>query len=217
MSDPSNTEFDLPPRRPTIIYRCCQRLSGMIATIFFDLKAYDIRNVPDDGAVLLLSNHQSFLDPVLVGSKLRRSLCYMARSGLFKPPGFGWLIRQLNSFPVKQGKGDVGAVKTAIAALEQGHGLLLFPEGSRTRTGQMQPLAAGAALIIKRAKVPVIPVAIDGAFKAWPITRMFPQTSKVRVIYGKPMNLDGMDGRQIVAAVEAEIRRLLAVLQEKPR
>jgi 1-acyl-sn-glycerol-3-phosphate acyltransferase len=100
--------------------------------------------------------------------------------------------------------------------LQAGRALVVFPEGGRTPDGKIQPLAAGAGLLIKRAKVPVVPVAIDGAFKAWPIHRLLPRAGKVRVLYGAPMILHEMDGRAAIEALEAELRRLHARLLEMP-
>ena len=157
----------IPPDHRTIFWKFCQMICYIVTAICFDLKAYGKKNVPSDGGVLLLANHQSFLDPVLVGVKLNRAVSFLARSTLWKGP-FGKLITALNAFPVKQGRGDLGAMKQSIAILQAGRALLVFPEGTRTKDGEMEPLASGISLLIRRAKVPVVPVAIDGAYHAWP-------------------------------------------------
>jgi 1-acyl-sn-glycerol-3-phosphate acyltransferase len=86
----------------------------------FDLKVYGVEHVPPRGGVLIASNHQSYLDPVLMGVKLPRPLSYMGKSELFENRFFSWLIRNLNAFPVRQGEGDVGAVKETIRRLQEG-------------------------------------------------------------------------------------------------
>jgi 1-acyl-sn-glycerol-3-phosphate acyltransferase len=209
-------DFEMPPLEPTMFWRAWRAVFRAIATLALDLKVYESHHLPETGGVLIAPNHQSFLDPVLVAVKLRRAVAFMAKSGLFKPWGFRWIIRQLHAFPVRQGKGDVAAMKQSIAVLQAGRALVVFPEGGRTPDGKIQPLAAGAGLLIKRAKVPVVPVAIDGAFKAWPIHRLLPRAGKVRVLYGAPMILHEMDGRAAIEALEAELRRLHARLLEMP-
>lgn len=199
--------------RSTAVYGICRALARLVGTLFQDLKVYDAANVPLSGGVVLVSNHQSFVDPVFIAAKLPRVLAFLAKSGLFKPPGFGWLIRQCNAFPVKQGAGDVGAMKASIALLQGGKSLLIFPEGSRTEDGELQPIAAGAALVIKRAKVPVVPVAIEGAFDVWPKHRLLPRTGKVRVKFGKPIVLHELDSRAIVGRIERELRSLIGDLR----
>lgn len=195
--------------RATPLYCAARSAVRLIGTLFQDLKVYNVTNVPLTGGVLLLSNHQSFVDPAFIASKLPRKLSFLARSGLFEPIVFGWLIRQLNAFPVKQGKGDVGAMKQSIALLQQGKALLMFPEGQRTENGRLQEIAPGAALIVKRAKVPIVPVAIEGAFDVWPKHRMLPRTGKVRINFGKPVILHNMDSRAIVGEIGSLIRDLL--------
>lgn len=195
--------------RATPLYCAARSTVRLIGTIFQNLKVYNVTNVPLSGGVLLLSNHQSFVDPAFIASKLPRKLSFLARAGLFDPIVFGWLIRQLNAFPVKQGKGDVGAMKQSIALLQQGKALLMFPEGQRTADGKMQEIAPGAALIVKRAKVPIVPVAIEGAFAVWPKHRKLPRTGKVRINFGKPVMMHHLDSRAIIPEIDRNIRTLL--------
>src|SRR5439155_19090461 len=127
------------------------------ATVLFDLKAWGSEHVPEQGGAIIVSNHQSYLDPIMLGVRLRRPLSYMARSDLFTQPGFTWLIMQLNAFPVRRGESDLGAMKQAIARVRQRRLLLMFPEGTRTRDGQIGAIQPGIALLARRAGVPLIP------------------------------------------------------------
>jgi len=122
--------------------------------VFFDLKVYGRHYVPPTGGVLLVSNHQSFLDPIVLSSAVDRTLSYLAKSELFRTRLFGGLLRSLNAFPVEQGAGDIGAVKEAIARLQEGHLLNVFPEGSRTDDGEMARLEKGVALVVPPGKGP---------------------------------------------------------------
>src|SRR5207244_1793322 len=146
-----------------------------------DIRIYGTRHVPKTGGVLLVSNHQSYLDPVLLAVGLERPLSYMAKSELFRNRAFAWLIRSLNAFPVEQGAGDVGAVKETIHRLQEGHALNIYPEGTRSDDGEMLPIEKGVGLVIRRAKVPVVPVVIDGAYRAWGKSMKFPRATPVRV------------------------------------
>src|SRR6185312_9644763 len=109
--------------KPHPVWKFLQAICRVATTLAFDLKVYGAHRVPQEGGVLLVSNHQSYLDPVLLGVRLKRPLSYMAKSELFKHRAFAWLIRSLGAFPVKQGAGDVGAMKETIARLQEGRAL----------------------------------------------------------------------------------------------
>lgn len=196
----------------TPVYNFCRSTARFACNLAFDLHVTGATNVPLSGGMLLVANHASFLDPIVVAAKLPRAISFLARSTLFDPLGFGWLIRNCNAFPVKQGKGDVGAMKQSIALLQGGKALLVFPEGNRSPDGDLQEIAAGAALIVKRAKVPVVPVAIRGAFEAWPRHRPLPRTGRIRVKFGHPTAIHDRDGREIVSWIGGELQRMLGEL-----
>jgi 1-acyl-sn-glycerol-3-phosphate acyltransferase len=203
--------------RPGWVYAIAQNLLRIGVRLAFDFKAYGRRNVPRSGGALLVSNHHSFLDPVLVGVPLDRPVSFMARSGLFGNRAFGWVIRSCNAYPVRQGTGDVGAMRQTIARLQEGHLLNVFPEGSRSEDGALGPIQHGVALVVRRARVPVVPVAIVGSFEAWPRHRRIFRPHPVRVLYGKPLVLHEQPGEQIVKTIENELRRLLAELEAMDR
>lgn len=152
-------------------------------------RAWGVRRIPAEGPVLLVSNHQSFFDPILVGlGSHRRQFAAMARSTLFDHPIFAWLIRSLNAIPVVQGESDLKAMRKCVEVLKQGQALLIFPEGERSTTGKTQAFATGTMLLIKRAKPTVMPVALDGAFAVYPRGRKFPRLrGRMAVMYGQPI------------------------------
>lgn len=194
-------------------WRCLQMVARIFAQLFFDVRFYGTRHLPRRGGVLLVSNHQSYLDPVLLAIGLDRPLSYMAKSELFKHRAFAWMIRSLNAFPVEQGAGDVGAVKETISRLQEGHVLNIYPEGSRSEDGEMIPLEKGVGLVIRRAKVPVVPAVIDGAHRAWGKNMKFPHCAPVRVMYGPPMDLAGLDRDEIVQKIDQTLRKMLMDLR----
>jgi 1-acyl-sn-glycerol-3-phosphate acyltransferase len=179
----------------------------------FDLKVYGAHRVPAEGGVLIISNHQSYLDPVLLGVRLQRPLSYLAKSELFGNWAFAWLIRSLGAFPVKQGAGDVGAMKETIARLQEGRALNIFPEGSRTETGELLPIEKGVGLVIRKARVPVVPAVIDGSFSAWPKGHKLFRPFPIRILYGYPLDLSSMDRDQMIETIRRTFETMFAELR----
>jgi len=206
------------PPRKTWMYSLGQSFCRMLAIIFFDLRAYGVENVPKKGGVLIVANHQSFLDPVMLGVKIARPMSYLAKSELFTNRIFGYLIRGVNAFPVRQGEGDVGAVRETIKRLQAGHILVMFPEGGRSEDGEIAPMQTGVGLIVRRGgpTVKIVPAAVDGAYAAWPKGRLLPWPRPVRVKYGKPMDLSDKKAAEIVKTLDGEIRRLFEELRNQP-
>jgi 1-acyl-sn-glycerol-3-phosphate acyltransferase len=146
----------------------------VVYTLGWSLRVRGRHNVPRTGPALLVANHQSFLDPMMVGLVAPRHVWYLARKTLFKNPVLGTLMRFVNSVPLDQeGVGKEG-IKAIIQQLQAGRAVVVFPEGNRTPDGQMQPLEAGIQLLIRRVPVPVVPVGIAGAYHAWPRWRKLP-------------------------------------------
>jgi len=169
-------------------YSGWRQLCRVFGSAAFGVRCFDQHNVPTSGGAVLACNHQSFLDPVMVGLGLRRQVSYMARDSLFRNFAFGWLIRSVNAFPVKRNTADLGAIREALRRLKKGRLVLLFGEGTRTRDGRIAPLESGIVMLARKAQVPVIPVTIDGAFEVWPRHHKLCQLGVIRVIYGQPMS-----------------------------
>jgi 1-acyl-sn-glycerol-3-phosphate acyltransferase len=149
--------------------------SGFALSLGSSLRVEGSRHMPRRGPVLVLANHQSVLDPLLVGLAVYRRLNFLARRTLFDNPGFGQLIRFLHAVPVDQEGIGIAGLRTVLHLLEQDRAVLVFPEGSRTSNGSIQPLQAGIQLIIKRAQPVIVPVGISGAFDAWPAQQSLPR------------------------------------------
>lgn len=172
-------------------YGFCQFLSIVFFVVLFRYRVFGRDRVPAEGGVLVVSNHQSFFDPVLVGLGLGRQIHIMAREGLFRVPGFSTLIRSLNAFPVKRGAFDREAIRRALDVLERGDLLLVFPEGTRTRDGSLLVPKPGIGLLARRAGVKVVPAVIRGAFEAWPSHRLlFRAFVPLAVAFGEPVESD---------------------------
>ena len=201
----------------SLFWRLLQHLLRPSARLLFNLKVYGAENVPASGGALIVSNHQSYLDPILLPLHLNRPLNYIAKSELFVNPIYSWFLRSvLNAFPVRQGHGDVRAVKETIRRLKEGHLMNIFPEGSRTYDGEIALLQGGSALIVHRARVPVVPAVICGAYDAWPIQRKFPRCRPIWIQFGPPMELAALSNAEIVAVIDRTLRSMFAALRAGP-
>jgi len=202
-----------------LFYDLIRESALLILQIFYRLKRVRVQNVPREGAVLLIANHQSFLDPPIVSSAIRhRHTDFLARGGLFKFKPFGWVISILHASPIKQGAGDAGAMKATIAKMKEGKMMLVFPEGSRTEDGEMHEFQRGIAVLLKRADCTVIPVGIEGAFDAWPRTRGIPRifTKRIVVCFGDPIESSELMSDGTDAAIET-LRNSVNVLVEEAK
>ena len=142
----------------------------------FDVQAFGTHRLPERGGCLVAATHQSFLDPVFVGLALRRQLCYLARDSLFRAPLLGPLIRALGAHPVARGRASSrDALRRSAEILDDGRALIIFPEGTRSSDGRIQPLKRGAAMVARRSQVPILPVLVVGTHGVWPRGRRLPR------------------------------------------
>ncbi len=213
---PAATEDNAPPQdlgdptKGTTFYKISQAIFRLSATIFFDLKVFGLHNVPQHGGVLIVSNHQSYLDPPMLTLRLPRPAAFLAKSELFNGGLFEGFIRGVNAFPVRQGAGDKGAMRESIALLKHGWLLTVFAEGSRTFDGSIGPAQKGAGLMVRKAGVPVVPTVIDGAYQAWPrVGRKLPQTHPIRVYHGEAADLSHLKADDIRKWFDDKLPRML--------
>lgn len=164
-------------------------------TLGWSHRASGRRNVPESGPVLLVCNHQSHFDPPLIGVGAPRPLTYLARSTLFTNKLFATAIRAYGAVPIDRDVGVEG-LKAVFKALDEERAVLMFPEGTRTPDGVMQPLKPGVSLVVKRATCPIIPCGLAGAYTAWPRAQLLPRPSPlflppsdrtIAVHYGEPI------------------------------
>jgi 1-acyl-sn-glycerol-3-phosphate acyltransferase len=172
-------------------------------------------NIPKTGAVILAPNHASLLDPPLVGVSCGRWPFIMAKAELFKGI-VGWGIEQMGSFPVRRGGADRAAFKTARRVLEGGAPLLVFPEGTRTRTGEPGRAEPGLLMIAHAAKCPVVPVRIRGTGRAFSPRRPGFRFVRARITFGKPVDFSAeyaqKGGRELFEAMGQKLMREIEAL-----
>ncbi len=182
---------------------------GSIGLTYFRLRCSGREQVPKAGGCLLLANHQSHLDPPLVGLAMPRPISYVARETLFRNPVFGALLRSLNAVPIDREGLGLSGLKETMRRLKRGEIVLLFPEGTRTADGAVQPLRPGFSALVRRCGVPIVPVGIDGAFQAWPRSAKFPRPGRVQVVIGTPITIEHtreLDDRELVQLVYDRLR-----------
>jgi 1-acyl-sn-glycerol-3-phosphate acyltransferase len=193
-------------------YRCCRVVTQALFLLLFRGRVFGARNVPREGGVLLVCNHQSFFDPVLATLALPRECHYMARDTLFRNPWFRKLIESLNAFPVRRGAADVGAIKETLRRLKRGALVTAFPEGTRTWDGSIGPMQPGVVLLARRAGVPIVPTLILGAYQAWPRQASLPRPAPVIIAYGRPLRpeqIETLSDRECIDLVRQRIAALM--------
>jgi 1-acyl-sn-glycerol-3-phosphate acyltransferase len=162
-----------------LMFRSSFALTLGALTLGFSLRTAGTRHMPMHGPALLVANHQSYLDPPLVGVAARRELVYLARKSLFSNRFFAGFIGFYNAVPIDQDGIGKDGIRTILAQLQRGRAVLVFPEGERTRTGAMQPFKGGIHLLIKRTEAAIVPVGIAGAYDAWPCWRPLPNPAPI--------------------------------------
>ena len=155
-----------------------------------------MENLPGTGAYILVPNHQSLLDPLLLQGSLPRPVYSMTKSTQFIRRFFRWALPRLHAFPVRRYRVDPQSVRVLFRRLQEGRVVCVYPEGERTWDGRIQPFRRGTIRVLLRAGVPVIPVGIEGTYDAWPRWASGPRrgfTARIRI--GKPMALGVHRGR----------------------
>lgn len=173
----------------SFVYHLSRLLFLGYLKVFHRYETHGLENVPREGGCILVSNHASFLDPIAAGCNIwSRPVYFMARDTLFIRSRFiKWWLSAVGTLPIDRTKGDIRALKGAIKLVQQGHLLCLFPEGTRTRDGRLQPLKAGIGFLIEKAGVPVVPVYLSGTFYAFPRGARWIRPRKITAYYGKPI------------------------------
>jgi 1-acyl-sn-glycerol-3-phosphate acyltransferase len=202
------------PLSAMLSYEFARLIVVALLTVLYRFRCYHSGRLPASGPVLLVANHQSYLDPPAIGAGVsHRHLDYIARLGLFEGRVLAWLLRQFNSLPIREQGGDTGAIKEILRRLGEGRAVLIFPEGTRTEDGAMTEFKRGIAVLVKRSMCPVIPVAVEGCFDAWPRQRAWPRLwgKRIAVTFGRPIDHDELmkDGADAaLRRLEAETQRL---------
>lgn len=200
-----------------VVYDLFRVLARLVVVWFCRFRVTGRENWPDEGGALICANHQSYLDPPLVGLTCSRRLTYLGRDTLFRHRFLGWLITFLDTIPIDREGGGLAGLKETLRRLKRGDMVLIFPEGTRTRDGQLQSLKPGFCAVARRSKVPLVPVALDGAYDAWPRTSPLPRGGRLAVVIGEPISAAEVAQYEDEELVAELARRMEACLQEAQR
>jgi len=199
-------------------YRSVQCMFQVLLPLTFKLRVFGRTNVPAGGPVLIACNHQSYLDPVLIGVGLRREVHFLARDTLFMAPLFRRIIVSLNAMSVRHDETDLQAMRNALRVLKDDNMLLIFPEGTRTADGRLQHARPGWVLLAARSRAAVVPAIIEGAHQAWPRDALLPRPRPISVTFGSPFRVDGRSrdaGDHASRQLETEWNRLQETLTSR--
>ncbi|SER13748.1 1-acyl-sn-glycerol-3-phosphate acyltransferase [Gracilibacillus ureilyticus] len=170
----------------------------------YKVQAIGLENIPKSGPVIICSNHISNFDPPIVGITCPRDIHFLAKEELFKNKFFGYILKNVHAFPIKRGMKDRNALRRGLEVLKEGNVLGLFPEGTRSKTGELKKGLAGAGFFALRSDAAIIPCAIIGDYsKKKPLT----------VSYGKPINMTSLkekkaSAQEVTDVIMEEIRKI---------
>jgi 1-acyl-sn-glycerol-3-phosphate acyltransferase len=198
-------------------YDALRVLARLFSVGLLGLRVAGREHWPAAGGGLVCSNHQSFFDPPLVGLTCDRRMNYLARDSLFRVPGLSQLIAFLDAIPIDREGGGLAGLKETLRRLKAGELVLIFPEGTRTHDGEVAPLKPGFIAVARRSRVPLVPVAIDGAYQSWPRTARLPRPTRLAVVIGppiEPQEVAELSDEDLLAELEQRILNCHAEARE---
>lgn len=194
-------------------YQTIKIMFWLVAVMFFRFRWQGKEFLPTEGGALVCGNHQSYFDPVLIGICFSGQANFLARKSLFTHFLFGRLIRYLEAIPIDRDGMSLGGIKETLKRLKRGEMVALFPEGTRTEDGGIRELKPGFVALARRGNVPILPVAVDGAYDAWPRDRKLPRLTKVCTVFGPPIPAAEIKRMSDTELVELVRHRMMACHQ----
>ena len=192
-------------------------LARLAGRLLFRFRVIHGERMIQSGPVILAMNHQSYLDPPLAGITCDRSIYFLARRTLLNVPLLGWVLPKVNVIPVNQEGVDRSAIKAMIRVLQAGNGVLVFPEGSRTLDGNLQPAEPGLGLVIAKTLAPVVPMRIFGAYEALPRGGGRLRCVPITVVVGEPIFFGAADltpaGKNLYSRLSDRVMNAIAALR----
>lgn len=193
-------------------YRVVRKILKPLYGFIFRIEIEGAEHVPSGSPSIIAPNHYDNMDALTVAYSLNRDFGFMAKEELFHVPILGAVFKKIGLFPIKRGRGDVGAVRTALHILEKGYLLLMFPEGTRSKTGKLLKPKSGVAYLSIKSEVPVVPVAISGKYRF---------RGRIHIRFGEPMNFSEYYGQKVNAETlqtlsENVMKEIGTMLEERP-
>jgi len=180
-----------------MFYSIARAIAWVILKIFWQMKVEGFENIPKECAVIIASNHVSYLDPAVLAASLNRKIYFITKKEVFKNGFVSFILKNLNAISVDRGNADILAFKKAINILREEKVLGIFPEGTRSSNGELQELKLGTIKIAMKTGVPILPVGIIGTHKIYPRGIKFPILFKHKIIvkYGAPQYLNKLKSK----------------------
>jgi len=230
VKSPTDSQNPLPhPTRPNWLWLFIQAVLRLVFIVWLRYRVRGLRNIPPTGGGLILVNHQSVLDPLLVQLGMSRPVSWIGRDNLFRIPVIGWIINKTYAMPIKRESAGTAVIRESVRRMRHGFLVGIYPEGTRTRNGSVGEFKPGFIAMIRRGELPVYPVGIAGAFEALPRGAWFLRPKPVRVVFGEPLSFEELKplcargrenellalSRERVAAVQCEANNWLPANQKR--
>lgn len=183
----------------------------------YRVRVHGLRNFPAQGSLLICSNHQSFLDPLVLGITCPRPVNYLGRKSLLRFPVFGWFLRFNDTIPIDRDAHAFSGMKETLRRLKRGESVVMFPEGTRSVDGEFKPLKLGFCALARRSKSSLMPVGIEGAYQAYPRGQSLPRPGRIHVVFGHPIpfeEYESMSDQQMADLLESRIRACFKTARE---
>ncbi len=178
-----------------IVYRLCQHIVRLGWRAIGPVELRGLENVPRSGPVLIIANHQSILDPILIQSFCRRPMYTLTKSTQFASATMRWLLPRLLAIPVRRFQVDPQAVRSVRRHLARGDAVGIYIEGERSWDGRLQKPRLGTVRLVLREGVPVIPVGISGSYDVWPRWARGLRRARIRISFGEPLHFPRLERR----------------------
>lgn len=188
-------------------YRFTQSVLRLWGRLWFGLRTKGMEHLPQTGPVVLICNHQSHLDPAMIGGFTNRPLSIMARESLFRG-WFGGLIHSYDAIPVDRDGGGIRGLRETLGRLRHNAAVLVFPEGTRSPDGRLQKMKPGFLALVRRGKAALVPMGIDGAFDAMPRGVVIPRPRRIAIVYGEaiaPEEVASMDDEALLDLASRQV------------
>lgn len=199
-----------------LIYLCARSLAKLIFLTAYGLKVYGLEHF-FRGAAIIAPNHTSYYDPPLIGAAWPEETFFLARKSLFNKFFLGFLIRNLNAYPVTGTAGDLSSIKLICNLLKEDKKVVIFPEGIRSFNGQMTTIKSGIGMLAMKCECPIIPVYIDGCYEAWNRSRRFPRMwGNIACVFGSPISSTRflqLDKKTAQEEMAKEVKRSIEALK----
>lgn len=202
------------------VYRLGYALSNLVAKLYFRRRVIHPEKLAVPGGCLVVANHTSFVDPPMIGSAFPEAIHYMARKTLFSNRVAQWIYDKCNAIPVNQDRPELATIRRILQLVKNDEKVLIFPEGERTRDGQLKEQGApGIGMLIAKSKKPVLPVRLYGAFEAFPRGAKIPKPVKLTLVAGDLLDLSdliehsGLRGKELYQALSDRAMQAIGELK----